>query len=121
MRRILFAASLLLLAAPALAIDFKAPITQLDGSTIPVSGEDKSPLTLGKVCEDSLVATLPNDQPTPAEKNQRFWIALKIHEGKSDLTADEITITKKVIGLAYGPLVIGRAYALLDPASVPKQ
>ncbi len=121
MRRILFAASLLLLASPALAIDFKAPITQLDGSTIPTSADDKSPLTLGKICEDSLIATLPGDQPTPTEKNQRFWIAMKIHDGKGDLTADEITIAKKVIGLAYGPLVVGRAYALLDPASVPKQ
>jgi hypothetical protein len=121
MRRYLLAAALIIAASPALAIDFNAPIRQIDGTPIPVSTTDQSPLTLGKVCEDALLANnLPGDTPTPEEKNKRFWLVLKIHANKDPLTADEIATAKKVIGLAYGPLVIGRSFELLDPASVPK-
>lgn len=107
-------------AGQALAIDFSAPIRSIDGTPVPADPGKPELLTLGRVCEDALIAQLPNDQATPAEKNQRFWLAHKIHAGKEPLTADEITLAKKVIGLAYGPLVVGRAYELLDPASVPK-
>lgn len=106
----------------AFAVDFKATIKNIDGTPVwadpnKVGGD---PLTLAKVCEDAMVAQIPGDTPTPAEKSQRFWIAVKIHEGKQELNVDEIAVLKKVIGLAYGPLVVGRAYELLDPASVPK-
>lgn len=36
------------------------------------------------------------------------------------LTADEITLIKKLVAKAYNPLVVGRTWELLDPASVPK-
>jgi hypothetical protein len=116
---ILFTAAL---TAAAGAADFKAPILNLDGSRIStVPGDEKSPpLTLGKVCEDALIATLPNDNPDVGEKGRRFFLALKIHAGTAELTADEVTLVKKVVGLAYGPLVVGRAIELLDPAAVPK-
>lgn len=120
MKRLLLAASILVLASPAIAVDFKAHIKNLDGSTVPMSTTDPSPLTLGKICEDALIATLPNDAPVDAEKKKRFWLAMKIHEGKSPLTAEETTLVLKVIGLAYGPLVVGRATELLDPVDVPK-
>lgn len=124
MKKFLLATVLLLVAiAPALAIDFKTEIKGIDGAAIPIDPANKSQgnLTLGKVCEDALVATLPGDSPSPSEKNTRFWIAMKIHEGKEQLTVDEIVTVKKVIGMAYGPLVIGRSYQLLDPVSTPKQ
>ena len=121
MKRLLLASLILLIAAPAIAADFKAVIQNLDGSPIPMSVTDKSPLTLGKVCEDALIATtLPNDNPTDAEKKARFWLALKIHDGKGQLTAEETALALKVVGMAYGPLVIGRVSQLLDPAAAPK-
>lgn len=107
---------------PAVAVDFKAPILSIDGKPIPVSAEDKTPLTLGKIAQDALIApTLPNDQPTPEEKGRRFWLAMKIHDGATALTAEEVALIKKVVGLAYGPLVVGRVSEMLDPASVPKK
>lgn len=122
MKRLLFAI-LLLAAGPAIAadVDYKAPIRAIDGTPIPADpnkvGSD--PLMLGRVLADALIAQIPGDQPTPTEKNQRFWIAMKVHEGKQ-LNVDEVAIAKKVVGLAYGPLVVGRVNELLDPASVPK-
>src|ERR1700677_4938794 len=95
--------------ASAGAVDFKAPIRALDGSQIPVSATDPTPLTLGKVCEDVLIANnLPGDTASPDEKAKRFWLAMKIQGGASSLTADEVVTLKKIIGLAYGPLIIGR-------------
>jgi hypothetical protein len=119
MKRILFPVFLLLTATPALAVDFGAHIRSIDGKDIPVSNIDESPVTLGKISEDALIATLPNDNPTPDEKSRRFFLAMKVHAGK-DPSAEEVMLLKKVIGMAYGPLVVGRATELLDPASVPK-
>ena len=110
-----------LIATPALAVDFKTPIRNIDGSVVEVGAGDKSPLTLGKVLQDALIANnLPGDTASTDEKGNRFRLALKVHAGKDPLTAEEVTLAKKVIGLAYGPLIIGRVTELLDPASIPK-
>lgn len=114
------AAIAILLSTSAYAIDFKAEMKSLDDKPIPTSVSDPTPVTLGKVCEEALIADhLPNDTPDAKEKNSRFWLAKKIHEAKEPLTAEEIAMAKKVVGMAYGPLIIGRAYELLDPASKP--
>lgn len=105
----------------AVAVDFKSPIRNIDGTSIPVSADDKTPLTLGKIAEDALIANnLPGDTLGEGEKNKRFWLAMKVHANKESFSVDEIALIKKVINLAYGPLVVGRATELLDPASVPK-
>lgn len=110
------------LIAPAAAIDFNMRIHDIAGKEIPTSTTDQTPVTLGKICEDALIATMPGDNPTPEEKGSRFRLAMKVHEGK-DLVSEDITLLKKVIGLAYGPLVVGRAYELLDsqPPTAPKK
>lgn len=101
-------------AADAVATDFHAKILNIDGSEIPVSATDKTPLTLGKACEDALIANnLPGDSPSTTEKGDRFRLALKVHAGKEPLTSEEVVLLKKVLGLAYGPLVVGRAQELL--------
>lgn len=122
MKRILIATiATLAMIGPALAIDFKAKITNLDGSSIQMSDKDPTPLTLGRVCEEALMAPLPQENVTAEEKSRKFWLALKIHDGKDQLTADEIALAKKAVAQAYpSPLIVGRATALLDPASNPK-
>lgn len=115
---ILFTAALTTAAG---AVDFKAQIKNIDGTTIPTSEKDPTPLSLGKIAEDALLANnLPGDNLAEGEKAKRFWLALKVHENKDSLTADEIATIKKVISLGYGPLIVGRAIQLLDPAAVPK-
>lgn len=117
MKKLFAIAMLTMMSTSAFAIDFKTPIRQLDGKTIPISNEDKTPLTLGKACEDALIATLPGDSPTMDEKGNRFRLALKIHKGTDALSSEDVTLIKKVVGMAYGPLVVGRVIELLDPAS----
>ena len=113
-------ATLFAMTSATMATDFKSPILQLDGKPIPTSETDKNPLTLGKVCSDALIAQLPGDAPTVDEKGERFRLALKvINRPQEALTANEVVLIKKVVGIAYGSLVVGRVIELLDPASVP--
>lgn len=118
---ILFTALMAASAAAGEKIDMNAKLLNIDGSNIPISPTDPTALTLRKACVDALGAMgLPGDNPDAVEKGKRFWLMLKIQHQKGDLTVDDISLVKKMIGMAYGPIVMGRAYELLDPASVPK-
>jgi hypothetical protein len=102
------------IAADGQQVDFHAKILNVDGSEVQVGPTDKTPLTLGKMSEDALIANnLPGDNPSTSEKGDRFRLALKIHAAKEALTSDEVVLLKKVIGMAYGPLPVGRALELL--------
>ena len=120
-RTILTAAILLAGITAAAAVDFKAQIKGLDGKPLSVSDTDKTPVTLGSIAEVALIQPGGTETLTPEEKSRRFFLALKIHEGKGDrLTVEELALVKKVIGAVYGPLVYGRAVELIDgvPGSV---
>ena len=119
-RTILATAFLLAGITAAAAVDFSQTIRGLDGKPIPTSDTDKTPVTLGSIAEVALIQPGGTETLTPEEKSRRFFLALKIHEGKGDrLSVEEIALVKKVIGAVYGPLVYGRAVELLDPGSAP--
>ncbi len=116
MKRTILAAAILLAGiTAAAAVDFKTTIKGLDGKPIPTSETDKTPVTLGGIAETALIAPGGVEQLAPEEKSRRFFLALKIHEGKGDrLTVEDLALVKKVIGQIYGPLVYGRAVELID-------
>jgi len=114
---------------PDAGINFDTVIMQIDGKTpVPVESCEPLvpnkkcvPLTLKRVCTDVLITDrIPGDSPNPDEKKQRFFLAMQIENGKRVLTVEDIALLKKVIGLGYGPLVVGRTTELLDPAAMPK-
>lgn len=120
MRRIIFAAlaSLLLLGVePARAIDFSVVLVDLDGK--PVKDGDVE-VTLARAVVQALLNVFP-DEPNlaGAEKMRRFLLAQKVHQAKGDfaLTDQERDLIKKLVEKAYGPLVLGRVWAAIDPAS----
>ena len=51
------------------------------------------------------------------EKVERYALAMKIYksDGLVDLKSEEISLLKKLIGRAYGPLTVGQAWEVLDP------
>ena len=50
----------------------------------------------------------------PGEKKaERFVLATEIYSGKDDFEVEQIATLKSVIGKAYGPLLVGQAFALL--------
>ncbi|HEX4039029.1 MAG TPA: hypothetical protein VHX37_13295 [Acidobacteriaceae bacterium] len=100
-------------------IDFTQQLTTLAGTPLPSSPEKgASALTLGDVCVNALETPLEADRGVSGEAKFKLdSLARKIY-GKKDvlLTVDESALLKQRIGQAYGPLVVGQAWRMLDPA-----
>lgn len=110
----------LLLSTPALAIDFSKPIIGLDGKAV-VDEKTKQPITLGVVSTQALVSSYPDEKIDGVEKLKRGQLALKILDSKGDvtLTAEEVALLKNVIAKGFGPLVVSRAWPMLDGGVTP--
>lgn len=121
MKRVLIAAAIAVAAiVPAAALDFTQPLHQLNGE--PFTGADgkPTPVTLGTISETALLTLGADEAALPGEDRvKRFVLAQRIH-GATDavLTADEIALIKKMIAKNFGPLFVGQAWMMLDPASV---
>lgn len=95
-------------------INFDAKILDLNSKEI-VDQNNKS-TTLGTVASQALMAAFPDETNLEAsEKVKRFKLSLKVVKGGSqDISVDDVSELKKLIGKAYGPLVVGRAYDLIE-------
>lgn len=88
------------------------------GRPVPTVGKTCDAMTLGEVAMTALEATLDEDKAaTPKAKFDNDFLARKIY-GKKDviLSSEEIAKIKDRIGKAYGPLVVGASWPLLDPS-----
>jgi len=56
------------------------------------------------------------------EKMKRYFLAEKIWkvQGEIDLSAEEITLLKRLVAAAYNILIVGRVYELIDPIEQEK-
>ena len=101
------------------AIDFTVILKDLDGKPM-VNGDpkDPKPLSLSDVAIVALEATLEEDNKAGGQaKFDHDQLARKVHNKASVvLTAEEIALLKERIGKAWGALVVGQAWRLLDPA-----
>lgn len=71
---------------------------------------------LQDVAENALLAAFPDEGNIPTdEKVARFKLFNKIDRGAWDLRPEEIVMLKKVIGLGYNPLIVGRAFEIIEP------
>ncbi len=95
-------------------VDFSSII--LDMEKNPVKEGDKD-VTLGMVACQALLATYPNETDISGdEKVRRFRLAeVAVAGGAQDVKIEDVTMLKKLIALAYAPLVVGRAYDIIDP------
>ena len=124
MKKLILAAAIAIIwssAALAAPIDFTIEFKQLDGTEFKDSTGKVVPLTLRAAAETALMASYPDEQNLSGqEKLKRYILATKIEKATKtlDLTTDEVTLLKTLIAKAYGPLVVGEAWAVLDPASV---
>lgn len=115
-------------------VDLNFKIKQIDGSEfieiisdgVDEKGQPKfkesRPLTLRKAITDSFIL-IPQVEVkiAPDEKAKRGWFAMRIHnhpEALIELTADEVTLCKDLIGKRYNnSLIVALAWEVLDPAS----
>jgi len=100
-----------------MTIDFSQPFRNINGAPLIDQGSDV-PMTLGSVAVNALLLNFPNDQTPVDEKVWRWKLALKIHGG-SEVTIglEDAALIKKMIGTAYGPLVVGQAFAMLEKST----
>lgn len=99
-------------------IDMTTVLLALDGKPIPIGpGEDSLNSTLRTIVENALLSPLRGDENvTGAKKAEMFILAMRAHtEDQCDMKAEEITMVKERIGRAFPPLIVGRAYEILDP------
>ena len=103
-------------------IDFTTVISDLDGGAISDGSEARMPFTLGSAAVRALVIPYEDERNlSPEEKFKRGELAARIHAATSlCLKSEEITLLKKLIGKAYGPLIVFRAWPLLDAAETWK-
>lgn len=102
-------------------IDFTQVILDADGQpfTECVEGPQrpdcvKRDVTLGLVVMRSL--SMPEQNLKPEDGLLRGKLALRLYKAKDEhVTAEELTLIKAQIAKAWGPLIVARTFALLDP------
>lgn len=102
-------------------IDFLVELKDMDGASIQApraDGEKPAPATLKMAAVNALIQPFPDEKLDGAKKLDRGILAERIHLAKEplDLTSEEVTLVKSVIGKMYPPLIVLRAWRLLDPA-----
>jgi hypothetical protein len=100
-------------------VDFSSPINGLDNKPVKeANGSGGSmEITMSSIC-CSVLLTQDTEEAaaTGEEKVKRFKIAEKVYSGgEQDLSAEDIVLLKRLIGKFYGPLVVARAYDILEP------
>jgi hypothetical protein len=98
-------------------IDLTVILKSLDGEVLEEKTKDKLvPITLKSVCVNAMLSMTDEDrQEQGTSKAERYKLAFKLSEGgNQDLSTDEIVKIKERIGKIYIPLIVGRAYDLLE-------
>ena len=90
-------------------IDFAKTIKTLDGKEL------DPPRTLGQISAEALLGNYPDEKIDGDEKAKRLKLALRIVDAKDvDLKSEEIAKIKRLVGIAYAPLVVGQAFDMLE-------
>jgi len=101
-------------------IDFTKELVGFDGKPIELPTEDgqgSENWTLGRVCTEALMAMFPDEKDlSGSEKLNRHYLASKIHRAKRKvkLTAEDISLLKKLVAKMFGPRLVGPAWCLLE-------
>jgi len=78
------------------------------------------PITVRSTIIDALMAPYPGEPAEGTEKFIRYLVAKRIiEEDEAGLTLEEAAMVKRLVGSAYGPLIVGQLWPLLDPEDVP--
>jgi hypothetical protein len=99
--------------------DFTTVLTGIDGKPIQ-NGDVKPPvpMTLGDVVVGALEMQTADDQHSTGEAKFKLdELARRIYGNKDVvLSVEDLATIKARIGKAYGPLIVGASWRLIDPA-----
>lgn len=102
-------------------INWDAKITNFDGVTLKDGEKD---VTLATITCSVFVSVLKGDEQLSGEEKEKlFKIGMSAATGGiGEITADQAATLKRRIGIAYPPLIVGRAYEIIegDSPEAPK-
>lgn len=78
--------------------------------------EDDQDVSIKDVILNSLLANFPDEQGLAGEeKVKRYSLALKVHQNTDpDLSIDDLSLIKKLVGKMYSALVVGQMWEILE-------
>lgn len=93
-------------------IDMEQIILDFQGNQI--KRLDK-PFTLRDACQEALAASYQDEgNLSGPEKFNRFNLGLKLSAAQVNLTIEEMSKIKELVGKAFGSIVVGRVYNFLE-------
>lgn len=106
-------------------IDFGATIHNIKGEPME---DETGPVTLGRITTNALLADYPDEHDQRGastlngeQKAKRFKLALlATTEAPADVSVEDMAEIKKLVPKAYGPLVVGRVFDILEANKVVK-
>jgi hypothetical protein len=94
-------------------IDFATVLRDKQGQAL--KDQDGKDATLGGAAETALFAAFTDEASIDgAEKAKRFKLGMRVGKPDEEFTPEEVALMKRLIGKAFGPIIVGRAYELLD-------
>ncbi len=100
-------------------IDFDEVLKTVDGLKMAIAQDSKEKATLQMVCREALLSNESSKGISGKEKFERWELAKKL-KGPVDLKTDEVAKLKELLGVVYGPTVVGPAYELLEKSMLLK-
>jgi hypothetical protein len=99
-------------------IDFNREIMTVFGKTIPKPNSEEGNLKLSDVSIEALIAVYEDERNLSGkEKMKRYSLAQKILKSNGQICEIELgdaNLIKDLIGKAYGPMIVGPAYEMLE-------
>lgn len=93
-------------------IDFSRVLLDRKGQP---AKDGESNLLLSEVCCVSLLSEFPAEHTEGGEKHRRYLLWRRLSAGGTqEVTAEEVSLLKRLIGLGWGPLVVGQAWEMLE-------
>lgn len=98
-------------------VNFSQEMYDLDGKKL-VEPPMSRPVTLRTLAVNVLMAAFEDEKHLSGEeKVKRYDMALLVHNSKDDLidmSIEDVALIKRLIGQAYGPLLVGQAWKMLE-------
>lgn len=92
--------------------NFSEVIKDLDGTSIVENGKE---VTFAQIARSALMSMFEDEKSLGGEeKAKRFALAMKIEPKMIELTAEEVSLLKTLIGKAFGVIVVGQSYLFLE-------
>jgi hypothetical protein len=102
--------------------DFSQLLKGYDDNQI-IDGATEKPMTLGSACIEALNGIFEDEKNLSGEaKFKRHQLCARIYKGgEVDVTAEEISLMKLLVGKGYPPIVVGAVYKLFEDEKVGKK